>query len=188
MSQFRWGPEGPPPEAYSRVTNPERFAPLHGFALELLDRLETDFDVERTEAYGLDPEVEIAELARPSIRLVPRHDDAAPIFVAFSTFPGLRVKVGRWYTTGFPSCGCDACDETADDEAERLASIVDDVTAGRFHEAIRLPLLGKAWHETEFWSAHGSHSSKGRLDRARARQMLAGSDLSAFEWRPWTHK
>jgi len=186
MSRNRWGPEGPPEEAYSRLTNPERFAPLHEFALELLDRLVSTYDVEQTEAYGLDPETERTELARPSIRLVPRHDDTAPIVMGFTVFPGLMVKVGRWYTAGFPSCGCDACDETADDESQRLASMVDDVTAGRFRESVRLPLVGNGWKETKFWSPHGEHSNKHRLDRALALQMLAGSGRLDFEWKPWT--
>jgi hypothetical protein len=43
----RWGPDGPPPEAYSRVTNPERFRPLHDFALTLLAQLHGSFDVDR---------------------------------------------------------------------------------------------------------------------------------------------
>jgi hypothetical protein len=72
MNGHRWGAEGPPREAYSRVTNPERFAPLHDVAAELLDRLELEFDAERTEGYGLDPELEEGcKLARPSVTLVP---------------------------------------------------------------------------------------------------------------------
>ena len=43
MRGDRWGIEGPPEEAYSRVTNPERFQPLHAAATELLDRLEREF-------------------------------------------------------------------------------------------------------------------------------------------------
>ena len=43
MRRDRWGIEGPPDEAYSRVTNPERFQPLHAAATELLDRLEREF-------------------------------------------------------------------------------------------------------------------------------------------------
>ena len=58
MNGHRWGAAGPPLEAYSRVTNPERFACLHNTAAELLDRLEREFAAEREEAYGLDPELE----------------------------------------------------------------------------------------------------------------------------------
>src|SRR5215510_11051371 len=60
-----------PPEAYSRVTNPERFRPLHTL-MGLIGRLEAAFDVERFEGFGLDSDLEAGELARPSVRLVPR--------------------------------------------------------------------------------------------------------------------
>ena len=143
MSGNRWGSEGPPPEAYSRVTNPERFRPLHDVALELLGRLEATFNVERLEGYGLDQEQEKrSDLARSSVKLIPRNPDAAPMVVVFTAFPGLLVRLGQWREEAFPSCGCDACDETADDEATRLAKMVDNVTAGRFREAIGLPLIG----------------------------------------------
>ena len=57
MRGDRWGIEGPPEEAYSRVTNPERFQPLHAAATELLDRLEREFGVERLEGHDADHEL-----------------------------------------------------------------------------------------------------------------------------------
>jgi len=99
----------PLPEAYSRVTNPERFRPLHTLMVELIGRLEATFDVEHVEGYGLDSELERVDLARPSVKLVPRDTSAASIAVAFTAFPGLLVRIGRWRIEAFPSCGCDAC-------------------------------------------------------------------------------
>ena len=180
------GTSGPPDEAYSRVTNPERFAPLHEFADALLNRLEAEFAVERVEDYGLDPELKTLELARPSVRLTPEDADAAPVLFKFTTFPSLMVRCGRWYTEPFPDCGCDACDETAEVAAEQLELLVDDVTAGRFREEIVLPTVGDAWHSRKFWSPDGRRSrSEGRLDRARAQKLLAGNDRSLYEWKPW---
>jgi hypothetical protein len=181
----RWGPEGPPPEAYSRVTNAERFRPLHSFIVGLISRLEADFDVDRLDGYGLDDELERVDLVRPSIKLLPRDPGAAPIVVAFTAFPGLVVRVGRWLTDTFPGCGCDACDETADGEAARLTQMVDSLTAGRFCEAIWVPPVGDGWQESEFWSPSGRFSSRSSVDRSRARQVLAGSHRLALEWRPW---
>jgi hypothetical protein len=43
----------------------------------------------------------------------------------------------------FPACGCDACDETAIDDAKRLAELVEDVTAGRFLEGISSAVGGE---------------------------------------------
>ena len=73
MRGGRWGIEGPPEEAYFRVTNPERFQPLHDAATELLDRLEREFAVERLEGRDADDELGRQSLARPPIRLTP-HD------------------------------------------------------------------------------------------------------------------
>ena len=54
MRGDRWGSDGPPEEAYSRVTNPGRFQPLHDAATELLDRLEREFAVERLDVVPRD--------------------------------------------------------------------------------------------------------------------------------------
>jgi Family of unknown function (DUF6226) len=181
----RWGSEGPPPEAYSRVSEPQRFCPLHDIALRVLAQLQAAFNIERFDGYGLDSELEGGDLARPLVRLVPRDPKAAPLAIAFTTFPGLKVRIGRWYSDGFPSCGCDACAETADGEAVRLSQMVDAVTGGKFREALWVPLVGDAWQEAEFWSPCGRASSRTPVDRSHARQLLAGSDCLRCEWRPW---
>ena len=129
----------PPDEAYSRVTNPERFRPLHDAMLDMLDALETRFNVERVEAYGLDEELESRSrdaATRPSIALTPIDPEAASITVIFTGFPGLNIRFGRWYTDSFPGCGCDACDESAEGELERATEMIDSVTSGGFREAV----------------------------------------------------
>lgn len=191
------GKAPPPDEAYSRVTNPERFRPLHPVVLEILDKLESQFEVERTEANGLDKNLERGmDLARPAVRLTPGDPEAAPIAVSFSTFPGLHVRFGRWYMEPFPVCGCDACDESAEGEIERLNDLVDAVTAGRFREAIRRPLIsvrGSGWVETSFWSADDTRSwirsqSGSRVDGRRAREMAGGRRRLDLNWRPWRRR
>jgi len=189
MNRHRWGAAGPPLEAYSRVTNPERFASLHDAAAELLDRLEREFEAERRVAYGLDPELEQGcNLSRPSVALRPRDIGAAPLVVAFSDFPGLRVRFGRWYVVAFPTCGCDACDETAERETERLRSLIDNMTAGHFREAIRVRADGTEWKESEFWSTGGRCPEELRLDQTRTRKLLDGGDRSSYEWGPWLRR
>ncbi len=189
MSPHRWGAAGPPLEAYSRVTNPERFASLHDSAAGLLHGLEREFETEHREAYGLDPELENdCNLSRPSIALLPCDVGAAPLIIAFSDFPGLRVRFGRWYVVAFPTCGCDACDETAESETERLRSLIDNMTAGRFREAIRVRADGTAWKESEFWSTRGRCPEELRLDQTRTRKLLDGGDRSSYEWGPWPRR
>jgi hypothetical protein len=72
--------------------------------------------------------------------------------------------------TAFLVCGSDACAETAEGEAERLKSTVDDLTAGRFREAVVIPAVGAAWMESEFWKSTALHSiQRFQLDRDHAR-------------------
>jgi hypothetical protein len=185
----RWGDEGPPEEAHSRATNPERFEPLIEAALTLLEQLDARYDVERAVDYGLDPELERSELALPTRRLSPRDERAAPIVMVFTTFPGVRTRFGRWHVDAFPRCGCDACDETAEAERERLASTVDDVVSGRFRESLDVPVVGSAWYETGLWSPDGNSSSgKQLIDEARVPEMLAGDDLTSYDWGPWPRR
>jgi len=189
MTGHQWGAAGPPLEAYSRVTNPERFASLHDTAAEMLDRLEREFLTERREAYGLDSELEEGcTLMRPSVALLPRDIGAAPLIVAFSAFPGLRARFGRWYTVAFPTCGCDACDETAENEIERLRSLIDNMTRGRFREAIRVSADGTVWQESEFGSTGGRSAERARLDQAHARKLLRAGGRRSYEWRPWSER
>lgn len=189
-SPGRWGKEGPPEEAYGRVTNPERFAPLHDAALEMTARLETGFDVERTEGYGLDEDLESKRgLARPSVKLTPTDPEAAPITLVFTDFPGLFVRFGRWVEEPLPDCGCDACDETAESATESLAEKVDWVTGNGFRETVQAPLapFGHCSLEVEWGTPYlGRHWS--RLDRKLARRMSGGRRSLVLDWKPWPRR
>ena len=186
MRGDRWGIEGPPEEAYSRVTNPERFQPLHDAAAELLDRLEREFAVERLEGRDADYELGRESRARPAIRLTPHDPQAAAIVVAFSEFPGLHVRFGSWRTERFPNCGCDACDETPDGSIEKMTRMVEAVVSGGFREAMRVPpLLGDGWRESEFHFNDGGSASRGHVRRSRALEMTRGKLNVTLEWKPW---
>ena len=184
MNGGRWGLEGPPLEAYSRVTNPERFEPLHPAALAHLERLQQRYAVERVEGNGLDPELEQMSLARPTVKLIPADANAAPIVVAFTTYPGIVMRCGHLLVMAFPGCGCDACDETADGELQRLTETLDDVVGGRFRESIRIPLFGHAEQQWQLYSATHSGGGGAFLPRSRARA-LAKKLGREFEWSPW---
>jgi hypothetical protein len=185
----RWGPEGPPADAYSRVTNPERYAPLHDMASELLDRLESEFDVESVTGYGLDVELENQDLARPSRRLTPRSPSAAPLVVSFTGFPGVAARFGRWHSERFPDCGCDACDESVAEAFQRLEDFAAGVTTGGFRESLRGARLGNAYLAYELIVPRGGRrSGEGLIDRERANQMMAETDRTSYEWTPWPRK
>jgi hypothetical protein len=187
----RGSPE-PTAEEYSRVTNPERFRPLHRHALDLLARLEAIYDVHQREAFELVPVImQPFEYARPPVTLTPGAPDAAPIAIAFTTFPSLIVRCGRWHAQPFPACGCDACAEDAVGEADRLEAIVGKVVAGQFAEELRIPLFGAArlahtflgGHPSEGWSGDGWTT----IPRAVARA-LAGPGPRRVQWQPWPHR
>lgn len=68
-------------DAYTRFTNPERFLPLHDWALEAVARLQREYEVVREEGEGMDALLERVPLAKPTIRLTPLRDDGAPITI-----------------------------------------------------------------------------------------------------------
>jgi hypothetical protein len=183
MSERRHRLEEPPPEAYSRVTNAERFRPLHRIALGKLGQLESTFDVERRDTETPDPEIKV-QLAQPSVRLVPRDPSAASVVVSFTCFPGLYVRCGRWFLNAFPSCGCDACDEALEDESQRFGELIENVVAGRFSEAVKIPVLGAARLQ---WAFSAAGNGWQRIERKRARE-LVGQGPTSFTWQPWSKR
>jgi hypothetical protein len=181
----RWGLVGPPADAYFRVTNAERFRPLHGFAGILLDRLYAEFDVDREDEPGLDPELEqVGTLS--IVRLTPRAENAASLTIGFTTFPGLNVRFGRWHTRPFPACGCDACDETFESESGVLSWMITQLADGRYREELQRSERGKFTQRHEFWSDDGRRAG-GSQDRTE------GDDTAALKpgvvaWQPWPRR
>jgi hypothetical protein len=183
------GPE-PDPEAYSRVTNPERFLPLHTFALALLDRLAVEYDVIRTDAFTLMPDMTPFDQRLPPVTLTPIASGAAPVAIAFTTFPSLVVRFGKWSAMGFPVCGCDACADTAEQEGERLEQLVGDVVAGRFREELRIPLFGRPVVHWSFGDiARAGHLSEGgqNMSRVEARILDTGGPRRML-WQAWSRR
>ena len=189
MGWFRRDGEGPPDDAYSRVTEPERFTPLHDWAFEAVAQLQTNYEVTLVESQGIDTELEKRPLSRPTLKLTPIHDSCAPVTIAFTDFPGLAVRFGRWATEWFPSCGCDACDEMPDREFERLARLLGHVVAGRFRESLHLQPGDSGWRNTEFGSTDGHRSARQtRVPRDEASQILNGEAEIVLAWLPWEPK
>lgn len=116
---------------------------------------------------------------------------SAPIALMVSTFPGLTERFGQWFAEPLPSCGCDACDESAEGESERLNEMVDDVVTGKFREAIRRSLIsfrGTGWRETKLWSDVGRRTNRSRVDGLRAREMSGGRRRLELNWKPWRRR
>ena len=171
------------------MTEPERFLPLCHWALETVARLEQDYEVTREDGEGIDAELENRAISRPTIKLTPLRDSGAPVNVVFNDFPGLAVRVGRWGTDWFPSCGCDACDEMPEEEFERFEELLDDVVAGRFRESLSHGPNGEGWSRYEHWSDRGfSNSGGSRLTREETVQILNGKPEFVAKWMPWPKK
>jgi hypothetical protein len=124
-------PLPPDDPAYERVTNPERFLPLHAAADALVARLEARYQVERRDggppAYeGVIRQVELIPAA------------GAPLAIRWDDFPAVNVVYGTVHHESYPQCGCDACEaiEQPDDLIEDLEQKVEALVAGRFSEQV----------------------------------------------------
>lgn len=125
----------PSDEAYGRVTNPERYRPLHAAADQFLGELERSYDVDRVEGLDVDDLGGRVELARV-FRLVPRSGVGSALTIGFTTFPGLLVRHGRWHVGAYPHCGCDACDEQVETLVADLRDCTHLLCSGRFTETL----------------------------------------------------
>lgn len=129
----RWGDGPPPEEAYSRLTDPQRFAPLHDAARTLLDDLAARPGVVRTSGSATDPlpgapPAAVVTLTPPA--------PAVALEIVFTAFPGLLVRIGGLDVLRLPCCGCDACDEDAPELLDELHVRVDALVAGASGERL----------------------------------------------------
>ena len=177
----RW-PDGPPEEAYGRVTDPERFAALHTASHQVLDDLEQHYDVVRetfTEFDRHSPE------PATGIRLVPSDPAAASLTLVLNAFPGVNIRAGSREWTHLPYCGCDACDETAEELLQSLHSHVDAVTRGSIGERL-VHEDGAWWHESWMRDAAGYGSgSRVRLDADQLAEQRSSLPDGELTWAAW---
>lgn len=201
----RWGADGPEPDSYSRVSHPERFAGLHTVARALVDHLERAFQVtvQREQAVpdvpggGFDPPLlhaqdDVVEV----VRVVPKSPDAAPLSFAFTAFPGVFVEAGLLHTFPFPVCGCDACDETAERQAEEIEELVLAVATGAYAEEFGAGPGAEASYSLVFFDGQGAQtglrSGSGGAPTTVAAERLAAASatLAALPhgWQAWPRR
>lgn len=162
---------GPPQDAYSRVTHPERFAPLIEATEALVAHLERfyDVDVEWTSAGGR------TATLRPA--------RGAPIRVRCTDFPAVRLQVGLLLDEMLPSCGCDACDEVAETEAETLVETVLGVVAGGYAERLLGP-AGPGATSLRFADGGGSGSGGAAVPEP-ADRLVEPKEVTALDGAAW---
>jgi hypothetical protein len=172
------------PADYSRVTDPGRYAVLHDIAETLLDSLAGQYIVERREANeALDP------AGRPTrvVRLIPRTPAAAPLAIAFTDFPGVILRLGRWYSEPLPACGCDACGEQPDDLIAEMYTQVDALVEGGLWERVRRGVTS-SWSETRLIGPDFSSSRSAPLEAREARAARRDGFAAPVQWAPWPRR
>ena len=169
----RWGPDGPPADAYSRVTDPQRYAALGGVADELLAELVRRYDVEVTDA-------PVSGLRDTSAVRVRPPSAASADLVVVRTDSGVRLRAGRWAEQSFPSCGCDACDEDVDDVADELRQFAADVVGGGLAEELTGGLSGG-----QLRTRRPMQYSSTSVTRAQVREL---GPPGHHEWAAWPER
>jgi hypothetical protein len=137
MGRFNWGIDGPPDDAYSRVTEPERFAVLHDVAAEIVEDLRSRFDArvvdlsEPPSLLGIRDQTRVARTAR-----VEPPNVGAPITVVWTAFPAVSLAYGWWQEETVPPCACDACDEDGESASDQLRRRITSIVDRGFTEAL----------------------------------------------------
>ena len=172
------------PEDYSRVTDPGRYAVLHRTAERLLDDLAAEYVVERRETKeALDPAGEPVRV----VRLIPRTPAAAPLAIAFTDFPGVILRLGRWYAEALPGCGCDACAEQPDDLVAEMYTQVDALVEGGLWERVRRGVTS-SWSETRLIGPSFRAGRNAPLDAREARAARRDGFAAPVQWAPWPRR
>ena len=172
------------PEEYSRVTDPGRYFVLHETAERLLDSLLAQYIVERRESKeAIGPASEPVRV----VRLIPRTPAAAPLAIAFTDFPGVVLRLGRWYSEYLPGCGCDACDEQPDDLIAEMHTQVNALVEGGLWERVRRGVTS-SWSETRLIGPDFSSARSEPLEAREARAARRDGFAAPVQWAPWPRR
>lgn len=181
----------PTPEAtYSRVSHPERFAPLHAVADALLTHLVETYDVTIDDDPPLDAFPGDPFAVVRVVGLVPATDDAPPLTIAWTPFPGIRLHAGAAADVALPACGCDACDDDIESLLDELEGTVLAVVSGGLSESVRdrqlTTSIASRRHRRNAGPRAGSGvTSQARFSSTEAERLRAVLAVAPDGWAPW---
>jgi hypothetical protein len=168
----------PDDDAYGRVTNPERYAPVVEAARQIIHRLTLVYDVTARKGTAEQDFPEWSDPQATTELLEPR--TGAPLRAMLTDFPGVVLRFGRWGREAFPSCGCDACAELPHELIEEMGHVIDAITLGGYAEAFRGRTL-----TTVMSGSWGHRSTKRRLNRSERRDF---GPKGSYEWPAWPRR
>ena len=170
-------------EDFAREAAAGRFAPVSEAAEVLLDELDERYTVERRESKEpLGPDIG-APLMRV-VRLIPRSPAAGPLAVVFGDFPGIILRLGRWYEDRLPAADCDE-DPTA--LVVGLRARADAHVEGGLWERVRRGATG-SFRETRLVGPGFSLGGKTPLEPAEARSARREGFAAPVQWAPWPRR
>ncbi|MDZ8276367.1 DUF6226 family protein [Microbacterium aquimaris] len=185
----RWS-GSPPEDAYSVDTHPERFAPLHVVADALITHLSEVYDVDITEGSET-----ASDLLHPafhdvvrSVRVQPNDQRCASLTFVFTAYPGICLHAGVLHDFHYPVCGCDACDENWESEADDLEQQVLATVRGNYRETIECGLRPGIHYA--FTYPDGARSGRARSQELPAQRLADAKPILRDlrdGWGPWPH-
>lgn len=177
----------PPQQAYSVDSHPERFSPVHEVADALIAHLCDTYDIELSEGMEIAADLDhpASDVVR-AVRIRPNDPACAQLTFVFTGYPGVVLRAGLLHEFRHPECGCDACDETWESEADGIEQQVLAVVTGNYRETIEGRV--RPWVEFELRYPGGATSGRSRGKDLSAERVAAARpvlrDLTAG-WAAW---
>ncbi|MDI6023171.1 DUF6226 family protein [Leucobacter sp. UT-8R-CII-1-4] len=138
----RWQ-NGPPEDSYSTLENLERFRPLHRVAEALIEHLLANYEVTVESGSQLTEGLEHAPAANKitrAVRLTPHRNGSSPLLFVFTNYPGVWLYAGTFFSGAYPVCGCNACDEIWQTQADSLEQDTFAIISGGLTESVNGPV------------------------------------------------
>ena len=160
----RWEGGSPPEDSYSRVSHPERFAPVLSVVDALVEHLETWYDVD------VELDVERRD-GGADARVVHLRPTTGATITLTATTESVGIEAGALFRDIVPSCTCDACDESAESVADQLEETLLAIAAGGLREVFPVGDR-RSLHSRILTADGGGRSSSGEPDPTLPRDRL----------------